>query len=100
MKELTLSKEPFLIVRVPSVTPSLNALFSMNHWQRATAKKKIQAAFISALRQEENDLLTPTISFSNTTLTASAMLEQFQMTVKAMSQSKLTKKKLAGKRRR
>lgn len=101
MNELTpLKKEPFLRIKVPIAAPSLNALFSANPWGRQRAKKMVQAAFISALQQGANDSSILIILSQSTSLTASAMLEQFQTTLKNISASKLTKKKLANRKKR
>lgn len=94
-----LQKEPFLKITVRGVTPSLNALFGMTHWQRLSVKKKIQDAFISVLLQEENGLSTRITLSSSTTLTVCGMLESLLTTLKKTSQSKRAKKKLATKKR-
>jgi len=96
----SLQKEPFLKITVRGVTPSLNALFGMTHWQRLSVKKKIQDAFISALQPKENGSSTQIILSSNTTLTASGMLERFQTIVKETLLLKQNKKRLAKTKKR
>ena len=91
-------KKPFFRMKVKGVTPSLNVLFGMTHWQRLSVKKKIQAAFISSLRSAEKDGSTLIMSSTSGTLTVSGMLESFQMMEKKMSQFRSNKKKGQSKR--
>lgn len=100
MSEEKLEKEPFLTIRIPAVTASLNALFAMNHWQRMKEKKRIQAAFISALQSAGSGYSIQTTASESTQSIASAMLECFQTTVRKMSLLKRGKKKQKVKRRR
>lgn len=70
-----------MAITVKYVVPSLNALFAMNHWQRAKARKQTAAAFESALSPEGVAFLTPTTFAGKESLIVSAMREQLSRTI-------------------
>ncbi len=89
-----------MAITVKYVVPSLNALFAMNHWQRAKARKLTAAAFASALSPEGVAFLTPTISVERASLIVSAMREQLSRTIQDRSSIALARKKLRKARKK
>lgn len=83
-------------IRVGSKVPSLNQLFAANPWSRKKIKAEVQRNFGCALSRSGSAFWIPTTSAQSTTLTASGMLECFQMTLRKLSESKPSK----GSRRR
>ena len=82
-----------LTITVKYVVPSLNAMFAMNHWQRAKARKLTAAAFASALSQNAIAFSTPTTHAPRPLWTASDMLESLNRTIQARLNTSLARKK-------
>ena len=89
-----------LTITVKYVVPSLNALFAMNHWQRAKARKQTAAAFESALSPEGVAFLTPTISAEKASSIVCAMREQLSRTIQQRLTTSLARKKLLRERKK
>jgi len=82
-----------MAITVKYVVPSLNALFAMNHWQRAKARKLTAAAFASALSPEGVAFLTPTTFAGKESSIVCAMREQLSRTIQDRSSIALARKK-------
>ncbi len=78
--------------------PSLNALFKLNHWQRAKERKKAHLALLSALGLSAIGYLTPTTSAQNRSLTASATLASYLVTGQMISSSRSARRSAGRKR--
>lgn len=89
-----------MAITVKYVVPSLNALFAMNHWQRAKARKQTAAAFELALSPEGVAFLTPTTFAGRESLTVSAMREQLSRTIQQRLTTSLARKKLLKERKK
>ncbi len=83
-----------LTITMKYVVPSLNAMFAMNHWQRAKARKLTAAAFASALSQNAIDFSTPTMLVPKPLWTASDMLESLNRTIQARLNTASLKRRL------
>lgn len=79
---------------VPGRLPSWNQLLGMEHWQRYKFKKDLADIFLSSLKLSERACSTTTMPPPNTTLTYSATLASYLMTVRARRESKSRNKKL------
>ncbi len=80
-----------ICLTIPVRCPSWNAILSMGHWQRAKAKKAIQAAFISALSALPNECSIPTILARSGLSTVADMRALFAETSQIKSRSKSSK---------
>ena len=80
-----------ICITIPVRCPSWNAILSMGHWQRAKAKKTIQAVFISALSASENASSIPIILAQSGLSTVSAMRLSFAEMSQTKSRSKSSK---------
>ena len=73
--------------------PSLNRLFSMNHWQRRKEKQQAQLATLSALKAAAADSSTPIISVGSKLWTAYDTLASYMATARTKSTTKSAKSK-------
>jgi len=78
--------------------PSWNDMLQLEPWGREKRRKKIQDAFLSALRASAVDSLTKTICVKSTSWIAAVTLELFQTTALARRESKRASAKLEKKK--
>ena len=90
-----------LTIQVDHQVPSLNKLFSMNHWGRKKEKDITQLAVLSALNHSAHGFSTQTISSEVRSILsiASDTLGSFMTTGKQTSRSRSRKKKSPTKRK-